>query len=338
MGSNRLKLLSGVRSSLRERLSVRAHYSLTHSGYLSQLENGLSILRQLEEMEQRSDIHIVYAVESGPRDWSLDSADSIYDVRFLYIRRDDNGSSSSCYPLPPSETSTEPVRVVRSQSRNNRHHLTGYDLNVALALLMRMHPPVVDMFYSSKVYKVDEEHAADFGERVRRAIERPARPVQLLKSYRAMSCQNYALFVENKSLVSLRDYMMTVRHMLTFQWLYLCHSSLPQLNDDERPDSRFVETDFDVLLGDFKTHNAVLHTYSHVKKLDLFNSISGLGQLMRELGADHRVERVASVDDWITHMCDQPFDFMLEKSDANDAAELQSTLDDVFRSLVKSFD
>ena len=44
------------------------------------------ILEKLEEIEQQENVKVLYAVESGSRAWGVESPDSDYDVRFVYVR------------------------------------------------------------------------------------------------------------------------------------------------------------------------------------------------------------------------------------------------------------
>ena len=44
------------------------------------------ILDKLAEIEKRENVKILYAVESGSRAWGVESPDSDYDVRFVYVR------------------------------------------------------------------------------------------------------------------------------------------------------------------------------------------------------------------------------------------------------------
>ena len=44
------------------------------------------IRAKLKEIEQREQIRIIWAVETGSRAWGFSSPNSDYDVRFIYIR------------------------------------------------------------------------------------------------------------------------------------------------------------------------------------------------------------------------------------------------------------
>lgn len=44
------------------------------------------IKEKLSQIEERENIRILYACESGSRAWGFVSPDSDYDVRFIYVR------------------------------------------------------------------------------------------------------------------------------------------------------------------------------------------------------------------------------------------------------------
>lgn len=41
---------------------------------------------KLAEIEKKENVKVLYAVESGSRAWGVESLDSDYDVRFIYVR------------------------------------------------------------------------------------------------------------------------------------------------------------------------------------------------------------------------------------------------------------
>ena len=45
-----------------------------------------TIQTELSRLERDEPIRVVYACESGSRAWGFASSDSVYDVRFVYIR------------------------------------------------------------------------------------------------------------------------------------------------------------------------------------------------------------------------------------------------------------
>lgn len=44
------------------------------------------IVMKIREIEEKENIKVLHAVESGSRAWGFASPDSDYDVRFIYVR------------------------------------------------------------------------------------------------------------------------------------------------------------------------------------------------------------------------------------------------------------
>jgi predicted nucleotidyltransferase len=98
------------------------------------------ILARLAELEASEAMRIVYACESGSRAWGFASADSDYDVRFLYVR--------------PAEwyLSILERRDVIELPIDDALDITGWDLRKALQLFRKSNTPLMEWLGSPVVY------------------------------------------------------------------------------------------------------------------------------------------------------------------------------------------
>lgn len=101
------------------------------------------ILARLEQIEKDEDVTIFYACESGSRAWGFPSADSDYDVRFIYVRPRDWYLSID----------VEEKRDVIERPINDALDISGWDLRKALKLLRKSNPPLLEWLSSPIVYK-----------------------------------------------------------------------------------------------------------------------------------------------------------------------------------------
>ncbi len=103
------------------------------------------ILNELTAIEAREDVRIVYACESGSRAWGMASADSDYDVRFLYAHR------------PEWYLSLEPGRDVIELPISERLDISGWDLRKTLRLFGHSNPALLEWLQSPIVYRETPE-------------------------------------------------------------------------------------------------------------------------------------------------------------------------------------
>jgi predicted nucleotidyltransferase len=84
---------------------------------------------QLQEIEASENVRIVYACESGSRAWGFPSADSDFDVRFLYVH------TAEWY------LSIHEKRDVIEHPVDDGLDISGWDLKKALLLFRKSNPP-----------------------------------------------------------------------------------------------------------------------------------------------------------------------------------------------------
>lgn len=106
------------------------------------------IRTRLTELENRANISIPLAIESGSRAWGFPSPDSDYDCRFIFVR-----------PLEQTFT-LFPVRDVIEEPLTPVFDINGWDLGKALRLMHSGNAVIVEWLKSVFSYHVNEAFRA----------------------------------------------------------------------------------------------------------------------------------------------------------------------------------
>lgn len=99
------------------------------------------ILQQLIQIEQKDDVRVVFAVESGSRAWGFESTSSDYDVRFVYVRRPEK-----------YVTILEPKDSKNPSLEDPMLDFSGWDLRKAMQLLAKSNPDFIGWAMSPIIY------------------------------------------------------------------------------------------------------------------------------------------------------------------------------------------
>lgn len=172
---------------------------------------------RLSEIESRNNIKIVYACESGSRAWGFPSANSDYDVRFIYIR--------------PVEwyLSIDEKRDVIEYPINEQLDINGWDLKKALQLLRKANPPLLEWLGSPIVYL--EKYSV--AEKMRRLANEYYSPSVCLYHYLHMARGNLRDYLLG-DIVWVKKYFYVLRPILAMKWI-----------EEERG---IVPTDFNIMV------------------------------------------------------------------------------------------
>lgn len=103
------------------------------------------IQEKLVEIEERENVKVLLAVESGSRPWGFASPDSDYDVRFIYVR-----------PMEDYLRLDEPKDVIEWQL-DEVLDINGWDLKKALVQFRRGNATLFEWSNSPVVYKKTAE-------------------------------------------------------------------------------------------------------------------------------------------------------------------------------------
>ena len=159
------------------------------------------IRTKLKEIEQKENIRILHAVESGSRAWGFASTDSDYDVRFVYVRR------------PEDYLKLERTRDVIEWQLDETLDINGWDLQKTLRLLHKSNPTVFEWNASPIVYSTTPEWASLQPLVSACFLQKPG-----LYHYLSMAKRNYHEHLRSDR-VRLKKYFYVLRPLLACRWI-----------------------------------------------------------------------------------------------------------------------
>jgi predicted nucleotidyltransferase len=191
---------------------------------------------RLAEIERRERVRILYACESGSRAWGFPSADSDYDVRFLYLHERD-------WYL---RIDADRVRDVIECPIEGLLDINGWDLKKALRLLYKSNPALLEWIHSPIRYRAD----VAFHARLRQLAQQYYRPRACFHHYAHMASGNFREYLQGER-VRVKKYFYVLRPVLAMRWIEQGRGIVPMafsvLVDELLPDGR-LRQDIDALL------------------------------------------------------------------------------------------
>ncbi|KAA8999480.1 nucleotidyltransferase domain-containing protein [Affinibrenneria salicis] len=160
------------------------------------------VRRTLREVEERYNVRILYACESGSRGWGFASPDSDYDVRFLYVH-------------PPEWYLTvEPRRDVIELPIDSELDVCGWEWRKALGLLKRANPTLIEWLDSPVVYRQDDATL----DALRAQVPAWFSPQRARHHYLSMARKNFRGYLQGEE-VRLKKYFYVLRPLLAVRWI-----------------------------------------------------------------------------------------------------------------------
>ncbi len=187
------------------------------------------IIEKLKEIEEKDNVRILMAVESGSRAWGFASPDSDYDVRFIYAR--------------PTEEylRLNTVRDVIELPVSDVLDINGWDINKMLCLLYRSNPTLFEWMSSPVVY-IDK----GFRNRIVPVLPKYFYEKRGLYHYLSMAKSNYREYLKGE-MVKAKKYFYVIRPILACKWIIDRKTPPPmlfrELADSEMPQELRSEVD-----------------------------------------------------------------------------------------------
>lgn len=177
------------------------------------------MLQRIEEMlarvEAEHGVRILYACESGSRGWGFDSADSDWDVRFIY-----------CHPRD-WYLSIEEERDVIELPIDDLLDMNGWDLRKSLRLMKKSNPVLLEWLSSPIVYREDAGIMAG----VRSLAHDFYQPAACLHHYLHMAQGNFREYLQGET-VWLKKYFYVLRPVLACLWIERGLGNVPMAFDE----------------------------------------------------------------------------------------------------------
>lgn len=160
------------------------------------------ITDRLQTIEAEENVVILYACESGSRAWGFPSADSDYDIRFIYV-----------HPIDWYLTIQNKRDVLEFPIKDNLD-FSGWDIRKALELFRRSNPPLLEWLSSPIVYL----EKGNFANCLRELSKEYYSPTSCIFHYLHMAQGNYNDYVRGED-IRLKKYFYLLRPILAIKWI-----------------------------------------------------------------------------------------------------------------------
>ncbi|MEI7473328.1 MAG: nucleotidyltransferase domain-containing protein [bacterium] len=214
----------------------------------------------LENIEKEENIKIIFAIENGSRAWKMESKDSDYDVRFVFVR-----------PLQEYIQINKPCDVIndfynsdgiKDSQKDALIDISGFDIFKYMKLLANSNPTTIEWLMSDIIY---------YGERkesLKEYVLKNFSPLTLFHHYKSLCNNNYSDFIKNTSKVTYKKYLYAFRGLINALWVYH-NKSVPSIN--------FIETveQSEYLLGKnvYLKLREIIELKSQGKEKDIISNI-----------------------------------------------------------------
>lgn len=172
------------------------------------------IQRELKKIEEWENVKIIMAIESGSRAWGFASPDSDYDVRFIYVRKEED------------YLKLEKTRDVIEWKLDDVLDINGWDIKKALQLLHNSNPTVFEWCASPIVYWETEEF-----EWLKDILPQYFSVKKSLYHYWHTSETHYKTHLLSDE-VNIKKYFYALRPLLAAKWILYKKSAPPVLFEE----------------------------------------------------------------------------------------------------------
>jgi len=167
------------------------------------------IQQKLKSLEKQYNVKIILGVESGSRAWGFPSANSDYDVRFIYVRRKED------YLSIKQQRDVIEIDILDSDELDAPLDLNGWDIRKALQLAMRSNAALIEWLQSPIRYLANDVVVEGLEKIVNKAVYIDCLKVHYFK----LASNIWKQIKKNDTEVKLKLYCYVLRPILALKWL-----------------------------------------------------------------------------------------------------------------------
>ena len=160
------------------------------------------IKEKLSQIEERENIRIIYACESGSRAWGFASPDSDYDVRFVYIR-----------PIEDYLRVKEQLDYIDAEL-NDVYDINGWDLKKFFKQLYKSNPVIFEWADSPIVYKTTPDW-----EKVKLVMKYYICKRSMIRHYLGLAKSTMKKYLTGET-ITYKKYFYILRAVLAASWVF----------------------------------------------------------------------------------------------------------------------
>lgn len=173
------------------------------------------ILKELKQLEEKHNVTILFAIESGSRGWGFSSKDSDYDVRFVYKH------DSDWY------LNIDEQRDVIELPVDEVLDINGWDIRKALRLASKSNFVIWEWLQSPIAY-IEQ---GNIREEMLNAISKRFSPISVAHSYLSLATRTMKEHYKGNDIL-IKKYFYIIRALLSSRWIVERHSVPPMVFRD----------------------------------------------------------------------------------------------------------
>ena len=224
-------------------------------------------------LEKEKNIRILFAVENGSRAWRMESNDSDYDVRMVFVR-----------PLEEYIQINPPGDVIEASFDKHGNpcpaegaliDISGFDIFKYVKMLSSSNPTTIEWLTTDIVYCREQNRVfRDF------AVNNFNR-ISLYHHYKSMCRNNYIKYLKSGNLVTYKKYLYAYRGLINAKWVVFKKTVPPIIFTDALKDMKNILPE-NVL----KKINEIIRLKSEGKEKDIIQNIAEMDNYIEEFLKD----------------------------------------------------